>query len=284
MLRLGDGRSRLARSASQSLIASSGLLPSEQHTLIGYTCKDCQTRTLYPTVHALLSHCGRALREGLHRSSVSSAGGPLGRKDPIYKMQHQHNLLAVVNYAPDREGGRDDPRTRTFIPVDVRGAPVRQVQPEPEVEQDAEHGRAAAQLAEAERNPARDQDSNIDSDNHSEGGGNEVVEDNEVEDSRDEGHHHVLHHEAHDVPQIVSPNPARPAQHERNDGEGQSYAGALIRNPQFTLREALEEGIEKIQYGVSHDETLTGWRNMNAKLQALRSHGLDKIRHEPQLR
>jgi hypothetical protein len=116
LLPCGDRRESQAR-ATRWATALSGVLPSPEHRIVGYTCKDCANPLLWRTPQALLTHCAIALRSGKHKSDT----GPLPRRDPRYHVQHDGNLFAVANVPTP--GTRDNPHTRILIPVNCQGQP-----------------------------------------------------------------------------------------------------------------------------------------------------------------
>jgi hypothetical protein len=112
----GDMRASQAR-ATRWATALSGFLPTPEHRIVGFTCKDCVKPRLFPTPLALVTHCAIALRSGKHNSDT----GPLPRSHVLYHAQHDGNLFAVLNTALPRTC--DNPQTRVLIPVNSQGLP-----------------------------------------------------------------------------------------------------------------------------------------------------------------
>jgi hypothetical protein len=118
-----DDRSRSVR-AAKSRQRVEAALPSQEHTLIGFSCRDCTSKKIFSTLDALLTHCGIALRNGWHQSNPAlGATWPVSRGHRAYGEQHVGNLWAVANLRP-QSGIRDNPSTRIFIQLNGSGEPL----------------------------------------------------------------------------------------------------------------------------------------------------------------
>jgi len=251
-----DCRSRSFR-AAKGREHIEGALPSPEHTVIGYCCRDCTSKKIYATLDALLTHCGLALRKGLHRAnseSESNLNVSVARGHPSYKEQHIGNLFAVVNFRPQVPGARDNPNTRIFIPLNSVGEPINSGSG---TGSGTQGGSGPGQRAVDLR---RDPDPNMSS---------------EMDvDSQDHDADPAMHSGNQNISQPQPPSP-------ENVG---SFAAAVQQRPDFQLKDVLEQGIHDITLASSQSAAMDGWCNMISRWQALREHGLHTVRYRPQCR
>ena len=246
-----DRRSRSFRAAKGREHIESAL-PSPEHTVIGYCCRDCTSKKIYATLDALLTHCGLALRKGLHRPN-SNLNVSVARGHPSYKEQHIGNLFAVVNFRPQVRA-RDDPSTRIFIPLNSVGDPINSSSG---TGSGTQGGSGPGQRA---MDLSGDPDPNTGSDMYVDG----------------QDHDADMHMPTSSGNQNISqPQPPE------NVG---SFAAAVQQRPDFQLKDVLEQGIHDITLASSQSAAMDGWCNMISRWQALREHGLHTVRYRPQCR
>ena len=265
-----DQRSRQAWLDRGALLIAP-LLPSQNHTLVGYTCQDCVHRKIFPTVPALLTHCSIAIQKGWHQPRHTAATGPvrISRRDPAYSEQHAGNLFAVV---ARRVGGVDSLADRIFIAIRSNGAPLQV----PAADSEQTHDGAD------DTHPF-----------HQDLEESPVIIDNAVEDDS-MGHDaaddvHPFRQDVEDSPAIIDNAQAVEDDSDNMDQDGthhvpHSFAEVVQLRPEYDLKQVLSEGISKIELGAPHDEVMAAWSTMNARINALKAHGMHKIVYRPQMR
>lgn len=252
----GDMRASQAR-ATRWATALSGFLPTPEHRIVGFTCKDCVKPRLYTTPLALVTHCAIALRSGKHKSDT----GPLPRSHVRYHDQHEGNLLAVLNVA--LPGTCDNPQTRVLIPVNSQGLPHM----DRLVPSVAQHVPQASSTELNSEDMDRDvpHDANID---------NALPEDMD----RDVPHDANIGNALPDAGQNPIHTVDQPAAG-RN-----SFAETVQLQPQYSLLDVLKEGMDKITLSRTQSDSIQGWGTMIARLNALKAFGLHRIQCRPRCR